>query len=197
MGMQRPTSSTAAHPNYSWSLINLNVWAQYTKDKDLQQVVRDATMPLLDTAIDGPCPVDSDTIGTAPGFQPACLMRLAALAHIWGDKAKGFIMERLPKDLHIAPVTSPASCHGGGLNFTRAFALYQFYLLTGNTKYRDNYVELIRYHVAHPEFYVDPDYLGDPGYMCYSHWVAQVGVRAISQSFEQKPPTPSVPLPKV
>ena len=179
-----------AHPNYSWSLINLDVWARHTKDKAIQDAVHAASKPLLEGALDGLCPIDGDTAPNATGFQPACLMRLAALAHIWGDKVKGFVTERLPKDLYIEPVTDPASCHGGGLNFTRAFALYQMYLLTGNKSYRDNYVELIRYHVAHPELYIDESYAGDPGYMCYSHWVAQVGVRAISLSYDPQPPTP-------
>jgi hypothetical protein len=185
-----------AHPNYSWSLINLDVWARHTKDEAILAAVQEATKPLLDDGLDGLCPVDSDKVPNAPGFQPACLMRLAAIAHVWGAKAKGFVMDRLPKDLYIPPITDPASCHAGGLNFTRAFALYQMYQLTGNTKYRDNYVELIRWHVAHPELYMGEQYLGDPDYLCYSHWVAQVGVRAISESFELRPTAPAGELPK-
>ena len=184
-----------AHPNYSWSLINLDVWGRHTKDQAILDAVHAATKPLLEGALDGLCPIDGDTMPNAAGFQPACLMRLAALAHIWGDKVKGFVTERLPKDLYIEPVTDPSSCHAGGLNFTRAFALYQMYLLTGNKGYRDNYVELIRYHVAHPEFYIGEMYLGNPDYMCYSHWVAQVGVRAISLSYDPRPPTPKGPSP--
>ena len=71
-----------------------------------------------------------------------------------------------------------------GSTSRRAFALYQLYKVTGNLSFRDNYAKLIRYHVGRPDLYIDPDYLGDPGYMCYSHWVAQVGVRAISLSYE-------------
>jgi hypothetical protein len=184
-----------AHPNYSWSLINLDVWGRYTKDEAILDAVHAASKPLLEGALDGLCPIDGDTLPNAGGFQPACLMRLAALAHIWGDKVKGFVTERLPKDLYIPPVTDPASCHAGGLNFTRAFALYQMYQLTGNTKYRDNYVELIRWHVAHPELYMGEQYLGNPDYLCYSHWVAQVGVRTISLSYDPRPPTPKGPSP--
>ena len=183
------------HPNYSWSLINLDMWARYTKDKAILDAVHAASKPLVESGLDGLCPIKLDTSPKAGGFQPACLMRLAALAHIWGDKAKGFVTKRLPKDLHIEPVTDPVSCHAGGLNFTRAFALYQLYLLTGDKSYRDNYTELIRYHVAHPELYIDESYAGSPGYLCYSHWVAQVGVRAISLSYEARPPTPKGPSP--
>ena len=173
-----------AHPNYSWSLINLDIWARYTKDKALLASTKEAVEPLLDDALDGLCPVKNDTNPKATGFQPACLMRLVAVHQVRGDSSNGWVAERLPKKaLHIEPVTEPANCHAGGLNFTRAFALYQLYRSTGDTAYRDNYAELVRYHVGRPDLYVDESYAGDPGYLCYSHWVSQVGVRAISLSY--------------
>jgi hypothetical protein len=182
-----------AHPNYSWSLINLDVWARYTDDPALLAAVRDATKPLFSTELDRSCPATRDALQERPGFMPACLMRLAAVAHVWGDHVKDWVLARLPVGgMHVAPVTAPGGCHQGGQNFSRAFALYQLYLVTGDTQYRDNYVELIRYHVGRPDLYIDPDYLGDPGYLCYSHWVAQFGVRSISQSFEERPATPDV-----
>lgn len=173
-----------AHPNYSWSLINLDLWARHTEDKALLAAVRKAMKPLLDNTLDRLCSVKDDTKPDASGFQPACLMRLAAVAHIQGDQARSWVKARLPKNLTIPPVTDPSSCHAGGLNFTRAFALYQLFRVTGDTSYRDNYVELIRYHVGRPDLYTGESYLGNPGYLCYSHWVAQVGVRAISLSHE-------------
>ena len=179
-----------AHSNYSWSLINLDVWARYTKDKAIITAVQKATKPLFDRDLDGLCPLDTDRSPLATGFQPACLMRLAAVAHVWGDQVKKWVARRLPRDFEIPPVTDPASCHAGGLNFTRAFALYQLYLVTGERRYRDNYVELTRYHVGRPDLYKGPSYLDDPGYRCYSHWVAQLGVRAISLSYEGQPSTP-------
>ncbi|MGH9194724.1 MAG: DUF2891 family protein, partial [Acidimicrobiia bacterium] len=173
-----------AHPNYSWSLINLDVWARYTKNKAIFKAVRNASKPLLDGDLDKLCPVDNDDEPNATGFQPACLMRLVAAAHVRGNEVKVWVTSRLPKNFHIPPVTDPANCHAGGLNFTRAFALYQLFELTGDTRYRDNYVELIRYHVGRPDLYIGEMYLGNPDYLCYSHWVAQVGVRAISLSYD-------------
>jgi len=173
-----------AHPNYSWSLINLDVWARYRKDKGILAAVKKAAKPLLDKGLDSACPVDMDQADNATGFQPACLMRLAAVAHIFGDKMKSFVSSRVPNSYRIAPIEEPSGCHAGGLNFTRAFALYQLYRVTGTTGYRDNYAQLISFHVGRPDLYIDPDYLGNPGYLCYSHWVAQVGVRAISLSYE-------------
>lgn len=185
-----------AHPNYSWSLLNLDVWARYTNDARLLAAVRDAARPLFEANLDTSCPATRDRQTTRTGFMPACIMRLATVAHIFGDHARDWVMARLPAEgMNIPPVTAPANCHAGGLNFTRSFALYQLYLVTGDTAYRDNYADLIRYHVGRPDLYIDPDYLGDPGYLCYSHWVAQVGVRSISQSYEARPPTPVFPQP--
>lgn len=185
-----------AHPNYSWSLLNLDVWARYTGDPVLLGAVRDASLPLFATNLDTGCPATRDTSGNRTGFQPACLMRLAAASHIWGDHVRDWVLARLPADgLVVPPVTAPANCHAGGLNFTRAFALYQLFQVTGDTRYRDNYVDLVRYHVGRPDLYIDPSYAGNPGYLCYSHWVAQVGVRAISLSYEARPATPAVPPP--
>lgn len=184
-----------AHANYSWSLLNLDTWARYTNDPALLAAVRTASAPLFATGLDVSCRVTKDASPTAGGFQPACLMRLAAVARIWGDHVKDWVASRVPADFHIPPVTAPGGCHQGGLNFTRSFGLYQLYQLTGNTAFRDNYVELVRYHVGRPDLYIEPSYLADPGYDCYSHWVAQVGVRAISESFEPRLSTPEVTPP--
>ena len=172
-----------AHPNYSWSLINLDVWARYTKDKDVRAAAEKGAKELMKDIYDDQCPMDSDQSDKATGFQPACLMRLAAVGHVFGNDARSWIEARLPKNYYIPPVKKPTGCHAGGLNFTRAFGLYQMYLVTGETSYRDNYAELIRYHVGRPDLYMGEMYLGNPDYMCYSHWVAQVGVRAISLSY--------------
>lgn len=176
-----------AHPNYSWSLINLDVWARYTQDEVLKQEVKRFSEPLLGEL---DCPVEQDTNESREGFQPACLMQLAAVAHIWGDHATKWVQERLPEGLYVPPVEDPVNCHAGGLNFSRAFALQQLYWATNDTELRNNSVELIRYHVDRPDLYTGADYLGEPGYLCYGHWVAQFGVRAISLSYEQPPATP-------
>lgn len=187
----------AVHPNYSWSLISLDVWGRYTKDKSILTAVRRASKPLFDPSLDKSCPVTNDRNPKAQGFQPPCLMRLAAVAHIWGDHVKKWVLRRLPKGgLSIPPVTQPSGCHAGGLNFSRAFALYQLFLVTGDARYRDNYVKLIRHHVRRPKLYEGGSYTGSPGYLCYSHWVAQFGVRAISLSYEAQPATPNVRPPR-
>ena len=173
-----------AHPNYSWSLMNLDVWAKHTGDEKLQKVVEAATEPLLSPSLDGFCDLEAELTKNATGFQSPCLMRLAAIAQIHGRRAAEFVRDRVPRGLHVEPIEDPNGCHAGGLNFTRAYGLWRLYELTGTKAYRDTYAELIRFHVARPELYEGESYLGEPDYLCYSHWVAQVGVRAISLSYE-------------
>lgn len=173
-----------AHPNYSWSLMNLDLWARHTGDKALRKVVERAAKPLRAASLDAQCDLKAELTDTATGFQSPCLMRLAALAQIWGEKVASFVKQRTPANLHVDPVTEPSGCHAGGLNFTRAFGLWRLYELTGDRSFRNNYAQLIRYHVGRPDLYEGEMYLGEPDYMCYSHWVAQVGVRAISLSYE-------------
>lgn len=188
---------TATHANYSWSLINLDVWARHTGDEALAARVRELTEPLLDPYLDDVCPAQDDTRDDRPGFQPTCLMRLAALAHVWGAWVSDYIADRVPVGLEVPPVTDPRGCHEGGQNFLRAFALHQLHAVTGDQALRDGYIELIRYHVGRPDLYIGPGYLEQPGYLCYSHWVAQLGVRAIALSYEEPLATPPTgpPLP--
>jgi hypothetical protein len=178
------------HANYSWSLLNLDTWARHTGDEALGEAVRRFSAPLFAGGLDSSCPAERDTATDQIGFQPVCLMRLAAAAQIWGPSVADWVDARLPDDLHVPPVTEPANCHAGGQNFTKAFALQRLHQVTGDTGYRDNAIELIRYHVGRPDLYIDPSYVGDPGYLCYSHWVAQLGVRAISLSYEDPPDAP-------
>ena len=180
-----------AHANYSWSLINLDTWAKFTGNQALQADVYRYGAPLLDGTLDGGCPATRDRAGNLGGFQPTCLMRLTAVSQIWGAERADWVAARVPATFHVPPVTTPLNCHAGGQNFLRAFALYKLHLATGRTDLRDNYVELVRYHVGRPGLYIDPSYAGTPGYMCYSHWVAQLGVRAITLSYES--PSPVVP----
>ena len=64
-----------AHPNYSWSLINLDGWARYTKNKDLLAATKEAVKPLIEKDLDELCPVSMDTSPTAgripTGLPPA------------------------------------------------------------------------------------------------------------------------------
>ncbi|MDQ4065423.1 MAG: DUF2891 domain-containing protein, partial [Actinomycetota bacterium] len=120
------------HPNYSWSLINLATWAHYTKDKALLSAVRAAAKPLRDKSLDDLCPVEND-LTQVDGFQPACMMRLVAVMYAHGPSAHDWVAARVPKDLEVPEITDPPGCHEGGLNFTRAFALYNLYKATGNS----------------------------------------------------------------
>lgn len=173
-----------AYTNVSWALIHLQLWGEYTDDAELLGYVQEqARTILLDTELDTLCPVEADTAPDYPEFLPPCLMRLAAVAQIWDadpSTVSDWLETRVPDGLWIEPVTEPVSIHAHGLNFTRPYALWHLWEATGNSRYRDNYAELVTYQVDHPEFWsLDGSDLGYD----VSHWVAQLGIRAISESY--------------
>lgn len=170
------------YPNVSWALIHLQLWGEHTGDAELLGFVQERAQEiLLDPELDALCPVEGDTAGDYPEFLPPCLLRLSAVAQIWdADRTtvSNWLEARVPADLSIEPVTEPVSIHAHGLNFTRPYALWHLWKATGNVQYRDNYTELVTYQVEHPEFWS----LDGAGYDV-SHWVAQLGIRAISESY--------------
>lgn len=172
-----------SYPNVSWALIHLQLWGEHTRDAELLDFVQEqAREILLDPELDALCPVEADTAQDYPEFLPPCLMRLAAVAQIWDVDRRtlaGWLEQRVPADLWIEPVVEPVSIHAHGLNFSRPYALWHLWEATRNTRYRDNYTALVTYQVEHPELWSLED--SDHGYDV-SHWVAQFGIRAISQS---------------
>ena len=171
------------YPNVSWALIHLQLWGEHTSDAELLGHVQErAREILLDPELDTLCPVEADTTQDNPEFFPPCLMRLAAVAQIRDSDRKAlstWLEARVPADLWIEPVVEPVSIHAHGLNFSRAYALWHLWEATQNVRYRDNYAALLAYQVEHPELWSLAD--SDRGYDV-SHWVAQLGIRAISLS---------------
>ena len=93
------------------------------------------------------------------------------------DEQADWLAENLPNDLGLQPLTSMASAHSGGLNFSRSWGLWALWRATGDTHYRDLYVDHIETHVAMPQYWAED-------YYSYSHWVAQFGVYGIVLSYE-------------
>ena len=71
----------------------------------------------------------------------------------------------------------PGAFHVAGLNFSRAWGLWALWEASGDTHYRDLYVEHVWRHVAQPSYWAED-------YWAHSHWIAQFGVHAIWLSWE-------------
>jgi hypothetical protein len=145
------------HHNLSWTLIHLALWARYTGDEALFAFVRDVARDnLQDERVDEALPVASDA-EDALEFMAPRLMRLAALG--------------------VPPVTEPTTVHAAGVNFFRAFALLRIHEATGLASLRENVASLVSYQVGRTDLWRQGDYQ-------HRHWIAQIGVRVIDDSYE-------------
>jgi hypothetical protein len=73
-------------------------------------------------------------------------------------------------------VTAPTTVHAGGVNFFRAFALMRLYEATRLAHVRETVARLVAYQVARTDLWRRGDYE-------HRHWIAQIGVRVIDDSY--------------
>jgi hypothetical protein len=164
------------HPNLSWALLHLALWARHTDDAGLLELARDAArIYLLDPILDDRIPVRDDT-GAVLEFMAPGLMRLAALGVVLGEEAGPSIDERLPAGFEVPPYTDPTTVHGSGVNFFRAFALQHLAQATGRLELRDNVARLVLYQAERTDLWRAGDY-------DRRHWIAQIGVRVLDESY--------------
>lgn len=170
-----------AYGNLSWALLNLWEWVQFRNDIDLAtRLVRwtkDRILPL-----DQPVPFSLDDM--TDEFFPASLQRTRALLGILPQgESKEWLEAFFYEGVILQPVEHPSSPHSAGLNFSRSWGLWDLHTHTGETPYRDQYVQHITTHMESPQYWRDD-------YKKYGHWVAQFGVYAIALSFD----SPSIPI---
>jgi hypothetical protein len=164
------------HQNLSWALLHLAEWARFTGDSGKLGFAQDAARRhLLDPRLDDALAVRLDA-GEAIEFMAPGLMRLAALGTVLGEEARDDVERRLPAGFEVPPFTNPTTVHGGGLNFFRAFALLHLYRATGRPELRDNVARLVLYQAGRTDLWRSADYQ-------HRHWVAQIGVRVIDDSY--------------
>ncbi len=183
-GLDDETAVTLAtvdsYRNLSFALIHLALWARHTDDRGLLQLaVLAARRWLQDSALDAALPVAGDA-GDVLEFMAPRLMRIAAIGSILGPEQAMYIRRRLPARFVVPPLTAPTTVHAGGVNFFRAFALLQLYRATGLIRLRENVARLVLYQTGRPDLWRSSDY-------AHRHWVAQIGVRVIDDSYELDP----------
>jgi hypothetical protein len=165
-----------AHRNLSWALIHLALWARYVGDEKLLELAcNTARRHLHDRRLDDALPVSADAADTDEFMAPA-LMRLAALGAVLGDDVR----ERLPPRFEVAPLESPTTVHADGVGFFRAFALLLLHRATGLARLRENAARLVLHQVARTDLWRSADY-------DHRHWIAQIGVRVIDDSYDDGP----------
>jgi DUF2891 family protein len=168
------TSDT--YHNLSWALIHLVLWARHTRDETLLAFTDHAARDLLlNRHVDDALPVSSDAKDAVEFMAPA-LMRLAALGDVLGDESRAYVRERLAPRFVVQPVRHPTTVHAAGVNFFRALALMHIYTATGLARLRDAVAGLVAYQVGRSDLWRQGDY-------DHRHWIAQIGVRVIDDSY--------------
>lgn len=174
-----------AYGNLSWALLNLWEWVQFRNDTEKAERIKQFTQEHIRT-LDQEVPLSLNK--QTDEFFPASLQRTRALLAILPkEESKKWLEAFFKEGIFLQPVEHPSSPHSAGLNFSRSWGLWDLYTHTGETTYRDQYVNHIVTHMNLPQYWRDD-------YKKYSHWVAQFGVYAIVLSMNEETSMDPVPL---
>jgi hypothetical protein len=133
----------------------------------IEMLVTEVVMP-------SDCPL-LDELALTDEFFPPCLHRAMLVLSVLPEaQSQGGLAAELPGpgEFDLQPICDPSPAHVAGLNFSRSWGLWSLWLATGDTHYRDLYVEHVWTHMAQPAYWAED-------YWAHSHWVAQFGVHAI------------------
>jgi hypothetical protein len=162
--------------NASWALLNLHRWATHTGDSAraewIELLVTEVVMPSA-------CPL-IDELAFTDDFFPPCLHRaMLVLSVLPAAQTQAWLAAELPTpdEFELSPLCEPSPAHVAGLNFSRAWGLWSLWQASGDTHYRDLYVEHVWTHVAQPAYWAED-------YWAHTHWIAQFGVHAIWLSWD-------------
>lgn len=166
--------------NLPWVVLNLWHWGNHVGDESLTAEMETfATDVLLSPSFDEHCSFleDNDVVD---GFFAPCLHRfMVAGAILPNSELSEWLDPALAEGFDPVPLTEIETVFQGGLNFSRAWALWQIYQSTGDASWRTRYVDHIARHMMMPQYWNDPDNL-------YGFWVPQFGVYAIALSMDSE-----------
>ena len=166
-----------AYGNLAWALLHLALWARHTEDGALLDLAQETTRRYLQSpAAERGCPVGAET-GDVIEFMAPGLMRLAAIGSVLGAESRQYVRGQLPAGFEVPPLTHPTTIHAAGVNFFRALALWHIHRATGTKRVRENVARLVLYQVSRTDLWRDSDY-------DHRHWIAQIGVRVIDDSYD-------------
>jgi hypothetical protein len=166
-----------AYGNLPWALLHLALWARHTEDGALLELAQEtARRHLQSEAAEQASPLEAET-GDVIEFMAPGLMRLAAIGSVLGTEARRYLRGQLPAGFEVRPLTEPTTIHAAGVNFFRALALWHVYRATGLSRVRENVARLVLYQVGRADLWRESDY-------DHRHWIAQIGVRVIDDSYD-------------
>jgi Protein of unknown function (DUF2891) len=169
--------SNDRYGNLSWALLHLALWARHTQDDTLLELAQETVRRHLQSrAAEHASPLEAET-GDVIEFMAPGLMRLAAIGTVLGADARRYLRAQLPAGFAVPPLTEPTTNHAAGVNFFRALALWHIYRATGAKRMRENVARLVLYQAGRADLWRESDY-------GHRHWIAQIGVRVIDDSYD-------------
>jgi len=167
-----PDPRAGSYDSASWALINLLDWARHTGDAALAQRVRDlARAPFVEAGTR--CPLELET----RGFLSPCVTWAWLVSRVLGpaDFVPWFRAWD-PGLARLAPIAAPGSAHQYGMNFSRAWGLWELAALLPDDGLADAYAAHFTTTFRQPQHW-----RGD--YRTVGHWVAQFGMFAAAPLF--------------
>lgn len=160
------------YQNSTWALINVWDYAQATRNIQLQNNVRRIVKEAYGEKALACKPAADQT-----GFLPGCLFRFWLVAKVLPPSdARKLINQSLQSQDLPVPVLNPKTPHENGLNFSRAWALWDIYWLTMRPEIIDAYADHVRVGIDERSQWAG-------SYETVGHWVPQFGMLALQPLF--------------
>lgn len=169
-----PDPKSIAYQSATWALINLYDYGAMKGDTHILDFVRENVRSYYLSK--EACPLQEVEVDTKE-FMAVCTNWAWLVSKVLPrDEFKAWLAVFLPESLKIEPVVSPDSVHQSGLNFSRAWGLWNLYQATGERRFLNAYL-------AHFDATYRNPALWKGEYHTVAHWVAQFGMLAIIESY--------------
>ncbi len=170
-----PVPASAAYDNSAWALINMLDYYDFRGFEDRSELLKKQVRNRF-LAKDAKCEPEAER----PGFMAICT-NWAWLASklLRRDEFARWVSGFLPPPRIPAPVRDPHAAHEYGLNFSRAWGLWELFSVTADLAYINAYVDHVQTTLGNRENW-------DGDYRTVGHWVPQFGMFAIQPLFGSK-----------
>lgn len=166
------TLQVGSYKSSSWAIINMIDYARFTQNRSAEQITTSLVIDKFEF-MNARCRYDRER----GNFMAVCTNLLSVAARILKPaEFKSWYPRFIGKAGTPRAVREPVNWHHYGLNFSRAWGLWDAYKVTGDQALLDAYV-------AHfTAAYTDRDNW-DGDYRGVGHWVGQFGVYALQPLF--------------
>lgn len=169
---RRGKVQSPSYDSASWAIINLLDYGHFSGEPERLEMARDLARWLLDQA-PVPCPIDRER----GHFMAICTNIGAVAARLMVREGFAAWLQRAGPELGaLVPVTRPENAHHFGLNFSRAWGLWQIFQASGEPRWAKAYADHFTASYGRPGHW-----RGD--YRKVGHWVAQFGLYALQPLF--------------